>query len=92
MLYLTTYAAFVVYDVVGAVPAAAAVVIVTVGAGVLSVLQDSRPLAVLGIIGGFLAPVLTYSRPDDHVYVFQLLPGAERGDPRGRLVQDVARS
>ena len=70
VLYLTTYAAFVVYDVVGAVPAAAAVVIVTAGAGVLSVLQDSRVLAVLGIIGGFLAPVLTYSRPDDHVYVF----------------------
>ena len=70
VLYLTTYAAFVVYDVVGAVPAAAAVVIVTVGAGVLSVLQDSRVLAVLGIIGGFLAPVLTYSRPEDHVYVF----------------------
>ena len=70
VLYLTTYAAFVVYDVVGAVPAAAAVVVVTVGAGVLSVLQDSRVLAVLGIIGGFLTPVLTYSRPDDHVYVF----------------------
>ena len=70
VLYLTTYAAFVVYDVVGAVPAAAAVVIVTVGAGVLSVLQDSRVLAVLGIIGGFLAPVLTYSQPEDHVYVF----------------------
>ncbi len=70
VLYLTTYAAFVVYDVVGAAPAAAAVVVVTVGAGVLSVLQDSRGLAVLGIIGGFMAPVLTYSRPDDHVYVF----------------------
>ena len=70
VLYLTTYAAFVVYDVVGATPAAVAVVIVTVGAGALSVLQDSRVLAVLGIIGGFLAPVLTYSRPDDHVYVF----------------------
>jgi uncharacterized membrane protein len=70
VLYLTTYAAFVVYDVVGAVPAAVAVVVVTVGAGALSVLQDSRVLAVLGIIGGFLAPVLTYSRPEDHVYVF----------------------
>ena len=70
VLYVTTYAAFVVYDVLPAVPAAAAVVIVTVGAGMLSVLQDSRPLAVLGIIGGFLAPVLTYSRPEDHVYVF----------------------
>ena len=70
VLYVTTYAAFVVYDVLPAAPAAAAVVVVTAGAGVLSVLQDARPLAVLGIIGGFLAPVLTYSRPEDHVYVF----------------------
>ena len=70
VLYVTTYASFVVYDIVGAIPAAAAVVVVTAGAGVLAVLQDSRVLAVLGIIGGFLAPVLTYSRPDDHVYVF----------------------
>ena len=70
VLYVTTYAAFVVYDVLPAVPAAAAVVAVTVGAGVLSVLQDARPLAVLGIVGGFLAPVLTYSRPEDHIYVF----------------------
>ena len=70
VLYVTTYAAFAVYDVVGAVPAATAIVVITAGAGVLSVVQDSRVLAVLGIIGGFLAPVLTYSRPEDHVYVF----------------------
>ena len=70
VLYVTTYAAFAVYDVLPAVPAASAVVVVTLGAGVLSVVQDSRPLAVLGIIGGFLAPVLTYSRPEDHVLVF----------------------
>ena len=70
VLYVVVYAAFAVYDVLPAMPAAAAVVVVTVGAGVLSVVQDSRVLAVLGIIGGFLAPVLTYSRPEDHVYVF----------------------
>lgn len=70
VLYVTTYAAFVVYDVLPPAPAAVAVVVVTGGAGVLSVLQDARPLAVLGIIGGFLAPVLTYSRPQDHLYVF----------------------
>ena len=69
VLYLTTYASFGVYDVIGAAPAAAAVLTVTVGAGVLAVRQDSRPLAVLGIIGGFLAPVLTYSQPEDHVTV-----------------------
>ena len=69
VLYLTTYASFGVYDVLGAAPAAVAVIAVTVGAGALAVSQDSRPLAVLGIIGGFLAPVLTYSQPEDHVTV-----------------------
>ena len=70
MLYLTTYASFAVYDVLPAAPAAVLVIVVTVGAGFLSVAQDSPPLAVLGIIGGFLAPVLTYTSPDDHVAVF----------------------
>ena len=70
VLYVTAYAGFAVYDVLAAVPAASAVVIITAGAGVLSIVQDARPLAVLGIIGGFLAPVLTYSQPEDHVVVF----------------------
>ena len=70
VLYVTAYAAFAVYDVLPAVPAATAVVIITFGAGALSVVQDSRSLAVLGIIGGFLAPVLTYSQPEDHIIVF----------------------
>ena len=70
VLYLTTYTSFGVFDVLPAAPAAAAVLAVTVGAGFLSIAQDSPPLAVLGIIGGFLAPVLTYTSPEDHVSVF----------------------
>ena len=70
VLYLTTYTSFAVFDVLPAAPAAVAVLAVTVGAGFLSVAQDSPPLAVLGIIGGFLAPVLTYTSPEDHVTVF----------------------
>ena len=70
VLYLTTYTSFGVFDVLPAAPAAVAVLAVTVGAGFLSVAQDSPPLAVLGIIGGFLAPVLTYTSPEDHVAVF----------------------
>ena len=69
-LYLTTYAAFAVYDVLGALPGGAAVIVITVGAGVLAVVQDARSLAVLGIIGGFLAPVLVYTQPEDHVALF----------------------
>ncbi len=70
VLYLTTYAAFAVYDVIGALPGGLAVVLITVGAGVLAVLQDARSLAVLGIIGGFLAPVLVYRQPEDNVALF----------------------
>ena len=70
VLYLTTYAAFEVYDLLPTAAAAAAVILITIGAGVLAVTQDARVLAVLGIIGGFLAPVLSYSRPDDYVVVF----------------------
>lgn len=69
-LYLTTFAAFAVYDVLGAAAGGAAVIVITVGAGVLAVLQDARSLAVLGIIGGFLAPVLVYTQPEDHLALF----------------------
>ena len=69
-LYLTTYAAFAVYDVLGALPGGSAVIVITVGAGVLAVVQDARSLAVLGIIGGFLAPVLVYTQPEDHLALF----------------------
>ena len=70
VLYLTTYVAHAINDLLPAPAAAAAVVVITVGAGVLAVLEDARSLAVLGIIGGFLAPVLAYSDAEDHVIVF----------------------
>ncbi|MCY4371703.1 MAG: DUF2339 domain-containing protein [bacterium] len=70
VLYLTTYVAHAVYDLVPASFAAVAVVVITVGAGVLAVLEDARSMAVLGIVGGFIAPVLAYSNARDHVLVF----------------------
>ena len=70
VLYLTTYVAHAVYNLLPASVAAVWVIVITVGAGVLAVSQDSRSLAVLGIIGGFLAPILAYSDARDHVLVF----------------------
>nr|MDE0500600.1 DUF2339 domain-containing protein [bacterium] len=70
VLYVTTYVAHAVYDLLPAPLAAGSVVAVTVGAGVLAVAQDSRSLAVLGITGGFMAPILAYSDAEDHVLVF----------------------
>ena len=82
VVYLTTYAAFALYDLLPPVPAFALLVIVTVAAGALAVLQNSRELAVLGIVGGFLAPVLASSDTGDHVVLFSyyaLLNGAVVG-------------
>ncbi|HET7607408.1 MAG TPA: DUF2339 domain-containing protein, partial [Gammaproteobacteria bacterium] len=45
-------------------------VAVTAAAGVLAVLQDARALAVFGIFGGFLAPVLVSTGSNNHVALF----------------------
>lgn len=70
ILYLTTYAAFVLYGLLPATLTFALLVAVTVGVGVLAVLQDARALAVLGVLGGFLAPVLASTGSGDHVALF----------------------
>jgi hypothetical protein len=70
VLYLTTYASYALYQLLPGAMAFVLLVLVTAGAGALAVLQDSRALAVLGIVGGFMAPVLTSSGSGDHVALF----------------------
>jgi uncharacterized membrane protein len=70
VLYLTTYASFALYDLLPAVLAFGLLVVITAAAGALAVLQDTRSLAVLGIIGGFMAPVLTSTQSGNHVALF----------------------
>ena len=70
VLYLTVYAALIRYEVLSGPTAIAAVVVITVGAGILSVFQDSRSLATLGIIGGFLAPILISVDDGSHLLLF----------------------
>ncbi|MDE0654317.1 MAG: DUF2339 domain-containing protein [bacterium] len=69
-LYITTYASYEVYDLLAVGLAAAAVILITVLAGVLAVRQDAQVLAIFGIVGGFLAPVLAYRGTDDYIVVF----------------------
>ena len=45
-------------------------VLLTAASGALSVLQNSRTLAILGVVGGFLAPVLTSTGRGSHVALF----------------------
>lgn len=70
VLYLTVYASLIRYEVLPGPAAIAAVVAITVWTGALSTVQDSRALSVLGLIGGFLAPVLISVDDGNHLLLF----------------------
>ena len=70
ILYLTTYAAFEFYALLPATVAFAAMVAVTLATGILALVQDSRVLVVLGVAGGFLAPLLAATETGSHVVLF----------------------
>ncbi|WP_146909849.1 DUF2339 domain-containing protein [Arenimonas daejeonensis] len=70
ILLLVVFAAFRNYGVLDAMPAFALIVILVAGASVLAVKQDAPALAVLGFIGGYLAPVLLSTGSGNHVALF----------------------
>lgn len=70
VLYLATLAAYALYDLLAPLAALAAVVVITVAAGALAMIQGSLTLAMLGLIGGFSAPLLAFAWPQDHFEVF----------------------
>ncbi len=70
VLYLTIFASFRSMHLLPPTLAFALLVAITAAAGVLAVLQDARALAVLGILGGFLAPVLVSTGSGNHVALF----------------------
>ncbi len=70
VLYVTTYAAYALYGLLGATLAFGLLFAVTTVAVVLALFQDARVLVVLAIVGGFLAPVLTATDSGNHVALF----------------------
>ena len=58
LLYFTVYAAFYFYEILHPLAAAALMVLVTLSAVALSVLQSAPAIAVLGLLTGFLTPFL----------------------------------
>lgn len=69
-LYLTIYAAFRLYELMPATPAFALLALVAVLAGLLAVQQNSMSLAMLGSVGGFVAPVLASTGSGSHIQLF----------------------
>lgn len=70
VLLLTVFAAYKRYELLGAAPAFIASVALVAGLCVLAVVQNSRTLAVLGILAGFMAPLWLSSGSGNHVGLF----------------------
>jgi uncharacterized membrane protein len=67
ILYAATFAGYQLYSLLGQIPAFGIMVLVTVLAGTLSIFYDTKWIAVLGIVGGFLTPVIISSGRDQQI-------------------------
>lgn len=82
ILFLTVFASFRLFDLIPASGAFVALVVITAITGALAVKQNARWLAIMGMTGGFLAPVLTSTGQGNHVALFSyylILNGAILG-------------
>jgi uncharacterized membrane protein len=70
VLYLVIFAAFRLFGLLPAGLAFALLVVVAASSAALAVLQNSLTLAVVGISGGFLAPVLASTGQGNHIVLF----------------------
>src|SRR3989449_9144042 len=70
LLYLVIFAAFRLYSLLPPAAAFALLVAVAAFSAAIAVVQDARSLAVLGVSGGFLAPVLASTGGGSHVILF----------------------
>ncbi len=70
VLYLTVFAALRLYQLLPAELAFGLLAGIAVFSAALAVLQDSRSLAITGVAGGFLAPILASTGGGSHVALF----------------------
>ena len=70
VLYLTIFAALRLYQLLPAGGAFFLLLGIVAFSAILAIKQDSRALAILGISGGFLAPILTSTGQGSHVMLF----------------------
>ncbi|MEO1084847.1 MAG: DUF2339 domain-containing protein, partial [Acidobacteriota bacterium] len=70
VLLLTIFASFRLYQLIPAEAAFALVTVLVAGTAMLAVLQRTMALAVLGFLGGYLAPVLLSTGSGSHVALF----------------------
>ncbi|MDQ3908713.1 MAG: DUF2339 domain-containing protein [Acidobacteriota bacterium] len=79
ILYLSTYAARVFYDLIGLAPAFALMSLVTATAVVLAVRYDALAVAVLALVGGFMTPALLSTGVDKQIALFSYVAFLDAG-------------
>lgn len=79
ILYLSVYAAFNFYQLIGQPAAFVLMAAVTTAAVLLSVRLDSLTVAVLGLLGGFLTPVLLSTGRDNQTGLFTYIALLDAG-------------
>ena len=72
-LYANIFAAHAFYHFIGVLPAFALMVLVTAAAFLLAVRLDAQVVAILGLLGGFLTPVLLSTGHDNPLGLFSYL-------------------
>ena len=70
VLYLTVFSALRLYQVLPPEFTLVILIAVVFFSAILAILQDAKSLAILGICGGFLAPILTSTGGGSHVVLF----------------------
>jgi len=70
ILYLTVFAGLRLYSLLSPAAAFALLVAIAVLSAALAILQDSQAFALLGVTGGFLAPILASTGQGSHVVLF----------------------
>ena len=70
ILFMTIFAALRLWQMLPASTAFVLLIVLSVSFGALAVVQNSRSLVILGVVGGFLAPVLTSTGNGSHVVLF----------------------
>lgn len=72
-LYFTAFAAFQIYSLISQLPAFSIMISVTILAGTLALVYDTRWLAVLGLTGGFLTPMILGTGQDNQIALMTYL-------------------
>ncbi|HEY0080339.1 MAG TPA: DUF2339 domain-containing protein [Pyrinomonadaceae bacterium] len=79
ILYLSAYAAFAFYNLIGQIPAFVLMTGVTALAVLLSVRYDALAIAVLGLVGGFLTPPMLSTGEDREAVLFSYVALLDAG-------------